>query len=105
MGIVKSGFGIFTDDEVAPEFNKFAKIESKEGEDGKVHKVVKVTVFNPFDVNNAANAGVFNAKTMTSKQRPNPETEYQQSSQQIMVDDAGNLFDVSGGTPKFIGKK
>ena len=105
MGIVKSGFGIFTDDEVAPEFNKFAKIESKEGEDGKVHKAVKVTVFNPFDVNNAANAGVFNAKTMTSKQRPNPETEYQQSSQQIMVDDAGNLFDVSGGTPKFIGKK
>lgn len=105
MGIVKSGFGIFTDDEVAPEFNKFAKIESKEGEDGKVHKAVKVTVFNPFDVNNAANAGAFNAKTMTSKQRPNPETEYQQSSQQIMVDDAGNLFDVSGGTPKFIGKK
>ena len=105
MGIVKEGFGIFTDDEVAPEFNKFAKIESKEGEDGKVHKAVKVTVFNPFDVNNAANAGVFNAKTMTSKQRPNPETEYQQSSQQIMVDDAGNLFDVSGGTPKFIGKK
>ena len=105
MGIVKEGFEKFTDDEVAPEFNKFAKIESKEGEDGKVHKAVKVTVFNPFDVNNAANAGVFNAKTMTSKQRPNPETEYQQSSQQIMVDDAGNLFDVSGGTPKFIGKK
>lgn len=105
MGIVKSGFGIFTDDEVAPEFNKFAKIESKEGDDGKVHKAVKVTVFNPFDVNNAANAGVFNAKTMTSKQRPNPETEYQQSSQQIMVDDAGNLFDVSSGTPKFIRKK
>jgi hypothetical protein len=105
MGIVKSGFGIFTDDEVAPEFNKFAKIESKEGEDGKVHKAVKVTVFNPFDVNNAANAGVFNAKTMTSKQRPLPEQEYQQSGSQIMVDEAGNLFDVSSGTPKFIGKK
>lgn len=105
MGIVKSGFGIFTDDEVSPDFNKFAKIESKEGEDGKLHKAVKITVFNPFDVNNAANAGVFNAKTMTSKQRPLPEQEYQQSGQQIMVDDAGNLFDVSSGTPKFIGKK
>ena len=105
MGIVKSGFGIFTDDEVSPDFNKFAKIESKEGEDGKLHKAVKITVFNPFDVNNAANAGVFNAKTMTSKQRPMPEQEYQQSGQQIMVDDAGNLFDVSSGTPKFIGKK
>jgi len=105
MGIVKSGFGIFTDDEVSPDFNKFAKIESKEGEDGKLHKAVKITVFNPFDVNNAANAGVFNAKTMTSKQRPMPEQEYQQSGQQIMVDEAGNLFDVSSGTPKFIGKK
>lgn len=105
MGIVKEGFGIFTDDEVAPEFNKFAKIESKEGEDGKVHKAVKVTVFNPFDVNNESNRGMFNKKTMTSKQVPLPEQEYQQSSQQIMVDDAGNLFDVSGGTPKFIGKK
>lgn len=81
MGILKKGFSLlganFTDDEISPDFSKFAKIESKEGEDGKLQKAVKLTVHRPFDVNSAANAGLFNAEVMTSKQRPLPEENYQ----------------------------
>lgn len=91
------------DPEVKSDWNKFATIETNTDADGKEKKWVKLTVFNPFDVNNAANAGMFNKKTMVSKQVPMPEQTYQE--QPLMEDDNGNLFDVSSGKPVFVRKK
>lgn len=82
LGIVtdpEKGFDFWMggDNEVKSDWSKFATIETTTDADGKEKKAVKLTVFNPFDVNNAANAGVFNRKTMTSKQVPLPEQQYQ----------------------------
>jgi hypothetical protein len=71
LGIVEKG-GWFGDDSPAQGFKDFVTIESKENKDGKIEKIAKVIVFSPFDENNQAIEGKFNAKTMTTKQRPLP---------------------------------
>lgn len=76
-GIISGGFGWFSDPEVKENYKGKAEIVKKTGEDGKVHKAVKLTLHSPFDVNNAANAGMFNSEVMTSKQVPLPESNYQ----------------------------
>lgn len=78
MGIVDSGFGPFTDDEINPNYKQFAQIVTSAGDDGKTQKAVKVTAFKIFDENNPANEGIFNSETMTSKQQPLPSNMSQQ---------------------------
>lgn len=80
-GIISGGFGWFSDPEVKENYKGKAEIVKKTGEDGKVHKAVKLTLHSPFDVNNAANAGMFNTEVMTSKQVPLPESNYQKGQQ------------------------
>jgi hypothetical protein len=66
------------DGDVKPEFKDNVTIESKEiSGNEKPSKVVKVKLFQPFDVNTSSHAGRFNAKSMTSKQRPLPQENYQ----------------------------
>lgn len=77
MGIVNSGDWKWGDDEVSSDYSDNVTIEKKEDKDGKEQKVVKIKVFKPFDVNTSSNAGSFNAKSMTAKQRPLPEENYQ----------------------------
>lgn len=78
MGIIDSGFGPFTDDEVNPNYKPFAEIVTSADADGKTQKAVKMTAFKIFDENNPANEGIFNSETMTTKQQPLPSNMSQQ---------------------------
>lgn len=76
MGIVDSGFGPFSDDEVKPNYKQYAQIVTNADKDGNAQKAVKITAFKVFDENNQANEGIFNSETMTSKQQPLPSDMY-----------------------------
>nr|WP_298656551.1 hypothetical protein [uncultured Flavobacterium sp.] len=101
MGIVDKGFPVFGDDEVNHNYKDYAQIVTSQDDKGGAVKAVKITAFKPFDERNPANEGVFNAKTMTTKQRPMPSNMYQES-EQLFEDEAGNLFDAKGN---FVKKK
>jgi len=47
-----------------------------------MQKMVKLRVYQPFTVNNSANAGAFDTKVVTSKQRGAPQESYQNNEQE-----------------------
>jgi len=74
--------------EVKSEWKNNVSIESKEiSGTEKASKVVKVKLFQPFDVNTSSHAGKFNAKSMTTKQRPMPKENYQSNKPKTIVQD------------------
>lgn len=73
LGIYEDPY--FASPRISAEWNKKATLESAE-KDGKQIKYVKIKTMIPFDVNNSASAGIFNAKTVASKLRSAPVENY-----------------------------
>jgi len=92
------------DKEIAPEWKNSAQlIDSPPDKDGNSVKLIKLKAKATLDSNNPYYQGKFDKEILTTDQRNQAGTPGG-TGMQLMEDDAGNVFDVSSGTPKFIRK-
>lgn len=75
MGILDNNW--LSSDEIKPEWRKKAKVEKMTDKEGKEREYVSITVMQPFNINSASAAGIFDKKVQVSKNVPEATDNYQ----------------------------